>query len=406
MAQDPPRHVPKTIKQAKADYKKQSGPKLTTQQLRHLSRELELDERARKIREREKRKKEAAQKRKAKEELDRKNRKINNVTLATQLAGFSHTQTGLKRKMEAWVGLRRDGEPAEKEIQPEIRETLAVDDEFDEIYSQQDHNTTTQPQDPKPVSTFRASLSSIDNEVPRVSEKHFLSQKAERPPRSGNAASSIPRPRTVEGGDYGDANNFDLFDDENFDLVADADLLNALAFSENSKPLLQAGPAIPSQPNPQGSGLGLSPGTTKFLIPGSFEAGEKQAAVNSVSPPHSVNRVEPSVCMEIEDIPDDFWVTSTQLERELQVAEEDTQRKVSSAEEFGSSIPWELLEGVEVAANLYMPNQIHHPSISEDGKGRSLPSDFEPADDDFGDIYSISVSQQKLLLDSLDDQID
>ena len=68
-------HVPaQTIKQAKADYKK-NGPRLSSQQERQLKRSAELFERAQKIKEQEQRKKIAKEKRVRKEEKDRELRR-------------------------------------------------------------------------------------------------------------------------------------------------------------------------------------------------------------------------------------------------------------------------------------------------------------------------------------------
>ncbi|KAK7541398.1 hypothetical protein IWX49DRAFT_557225 [Phyllosticta citricarpa] len=93
-----------TLKQAKADYKKY-GPRVSEREQRQLERGIELERRAEEIKERERRRKDAAKKRREKEERDKETRSRMGVGIATQLAGFNHTQKQLKGAMENFLGL-------------------------------------------------------------------------------------------------------------------------------------------------------------------------------------------------------------------------------------------------------------------------------------------------------------
>ena len=106
-----PQHIPpQTSKQAKAAYKKH-GSRLSTRDLREIERAEELQRRADRIKEQERRKK-LAQKRKAeKEQREREARAKSGIGLATQLAGYSHSQVGMKNGMESFLrrGTMREG---------------------------------------------------------------------------------------------------------------------------------------------------------------------------------------------------------------------------------------------------------------------------------------------------------
>ncbi|KAK8215840.1 hypothetical protein IWZ01DRAFT_180024 [Phyllosticta capitalensis] len=99
-----PDHTKQTLKQAKASYKKH-GPRISDKEQRQLQRGMELDRRAEEYKERERRRKEAMKKRKEREEKEKEIRSRMGVGLATQLAGFNHTQKQLKGAMESFLGL-------------------------------------------------------------------------------------------------------------------------------------------------------------------------------------------------------------------------------------------------------------------------------------------------------------
>jgi hypothetical protein len=106
-----PQHIPpQTSKQAKAAYKKH-GFRLSTRDLREIERAEELQRRADRIKEQECRKK-LAQKRKAeKEQREREARARSGIGLATQLAGYNHSQVRMKNGMESFLrkGAVREG---------------------------------------------------------------------------------------------------------------------------------------------------------------------------------------------------------------------------------------------------------------------------------------------------------
>lgn len=111
-----PQHIPpQTSKQAKAAYKKH-GFRLSTRDLREIERAEELQRRADRIKEQERRKK-LTQKRKAeKEQREREARAKSGIGLATQLAGYNHSQVRMKNGMESFLRKGTVREGTEKDI--------------------------------------------------------------------------------------------------------------------------------------------------------------------------------------------------------------------------------------------------------------------------------------------------
>lgn len=97
---------PKTLRQAKADYKAH-GPQLSAAEQKRLERGRELDRRAAAVRQQDVRKREAERKRKQQEDQEREEREKMGIGRATQLCGYSATQKRMKSGMEAFVGYRR-----------------------------------------------------------------------------------------------------------------------------------------------------------------------------------------------------------------------------------------------------------------------------------------------------------
>jgi hypothetical protein len=114
----------------KTEYKK-NGSRLPEHQMRQLQRGFELDQRAARQRELDEKKRAAKKKREEKERKEREARRQIGVGLATQLAGYSHTQRRLKSGMEAFVKMGKRGEgngdkmrAMECEEEKEFREKL------------------------------------------------------------------------------------------------------------------------------------------------------------------------------------------------------------------------------------------------------------------------------------------
>jgi hypothetical protein len=96
-------HIKTTLRKAKADFKKQ-GPRIPEHQIKKHERAAELEQRAAEAREREKKRKQAKRKRDEKDQKEREAKRRNGIGLATQLAGYSHTQKQMKSGMEAFIG--------------------------------------------------------------------------------------------------------------------------------------------------------------------------------------------------------------------------------------------------------------------------------------------------------------
>jgi len=101
----PTRTAPQTLRQAKAAYKQQQGPRLSEHEQRQIDRGAELLRRAERAKEQERRKKENQRRREEKERKERKARTSIGIGLATQLAGYSHTQVAMKKGMETFLGM-------------------------------------------------------------------------------------------------------------------------------------------------------------------------------------------------------------------------------------------------------------------------------------------------------------
>jgi hypothetical protein len=95
---------PKTLRQAKADYKKYSH-RLSDKDLSLCERAAELDRRAEAVRAREKRRRQAQQRREEQQKSEEDARRKIGIGLATQLAGYSNTQKQMRAGMEAFLGL-------------------------------------------------------------------------------------------------------------------------------------------------------------------------------------------------------------------------------------------------------------------------------------------------------------
>lgn len=98
-------HRAQTLKQARTEYNKSSRSSISIEEQRRINRGAELLQRAESLKEAERRRKAAAQKRKEKEQRDAELRRKAKIGLATQCAGYSHTQKAMKKGMEAWVGI-------------------------------------------------------------------------------------------------------------------------------------------------------------------------------------------------------------------------------------------------------------------------------------------------------------
>ena len=136
----PKPHKPQTIRQAKAEYKKAGAGtvRLSATEKRRLERQVELDRRAQRIQYRERQRKLQHKRKHEHEQQERQARAILSETagigLATQLAGFNHTQVQMKRGMEAFLGIKKERkkEKMEKEKEGEERDAVAAEGTSDE----------------------------------------------------------------------------------------------------------------------------------------------------------------------------------------------------------------------------------------------------------------------------------
>ena len=102
------KYKPQTIRQAKAEYKKSGGTvRLSDSERRRLERQVELDRRAQRLQYRENQKKLQQRRKLEQEQQAREKLCENGIGLATQLAGFNHTQAQMKRGMEAFLGISK-----------------------------------------------------------------------------------------------------------------------------------------------------------------------------------------------------------------------------------------------------------------------------------------------------------
>ncbi|KAL1798198.1 hypothetical protein ACET3X_002235 [Alternaria dauci] len=114
--------TPHRIAQTSTELKKlarKNGPRLSERQQKQLEREAELEQRAARARRAEESRKAAKKKREEREAKEARARQQIGVGLATQLAGYSHTQAQLKSGMEAFLGLskKKEQEKREKDMQ-------------------------------------------------------------------------------------------------------------------------------------------------------------------------------------------------------------------------------------------------------------------------------------------------
>ncbi|KAF2095381.1 hypothetical protein NA57DRAFT_59398 [Rhizodiscina lignyota] len=116
-----------TLKQAKKAYKRApTTPTISGAERKRLEREIILDQRAERIKEAEERKRQTLKRKAKKEEQDREARKRAGVGLATQLAGYSHTQKRMKRGMENFLKAGK----LEKDKQEDVGKVVEEDEEY------------------------------------------------------------------------------------------------------------------------------------------------------------------------------------------------------------------------------------------------------------------------------------
>jgi hypothetical protein len=96
-------HIKSTSHQAKADFRKH-GPRVSDAELKKMERRDELEARADRLKELEKKRKQSKRKREEREGKERDAKRRMGIGLATQLAGFSHTQKRMKSGMETFLG--------------------------------------------------------------------------------------------------------------------------------------------------------------------------------------------------------------------------------------------------------------------------------------------------------------
>lgn len=109
--------TPLRIAQTSSELKKQrkqNGLQIPARQQKQLERAYELDQRAARFRDAEERRRAAKKKREEKEAKEERARQQIGVGLATQLAGYSHTQVQLKSGMEAFLGVNKRKEEAQR----------------------------------------------------------------------------------------------------------------------------------------------------------------------------------------------------------------------------------------------------------------------------------------------------
>ncbi|RYO49076.1 hypothetical protein AA0116_g12272 [Alternaria tenuissima] len=119
--------TPHRIAQTSTELKKlakKNGPRLNERQQKQFEREAELEQRAARARKAEESRKAAKKKREEKEAKEARARQQIGVGLATQLAGYSHTQAQLKNGMEAFLGLSRKKEEEKRKKNLELTKKL------------------------------------------------------------------------------------------------------------------------------------------------------------------------------------------------------------------------------------------------------------------------------------------
>jgi hypothetical protein len=394
MTNGPIRHPPKTLKQAKQEYKLRSGPQLSAQQLRHIDRRLELDERAKKCKDKEKRRKELAKKKKEKEEGDRERNKASNISLSTQLAGFSHTQIGLKRKMEAWVvsgnaGVSKRQKTNDKENVPE------PEDEFDSSDKENEPvpRASLSNQHPRQLSVPRPLSPTSPNMPPVEPAEHLRSQNNQTPScNSQRSTSGLSCSFHTAPGGIQDNSNM-VNQEEEFDFIDDDELMEALEKTMNT---------TPSSKTLSLAKVGHSPKVLGVLQgrPSESEKVRTDHCPQSRSP-HSTLQPAPAPAFkpfDLLDIPDDYWVTDSQLERDMAETPQETmkkqshQQRIASSEEFDSSFPWDLLDENKIIADLLGES----PETSKaENDAQTEQATLAGANSD--DIYTIGLSTQLIM---------
>lgn len=118
-----PNRVAQTSTEVRKLYKRNGGG-IPERQQRQLERAADLEKRAQGLREREERNRANKKKREEKERKDAALRRINGVGLATQLAGYSHTQAQLKRGMEAFIGYNKNRKLEQQKKELEVAKKL------------------------------------------------------------------------------------------------------------------------------------------------------------------------------------------------------------------------------------------------------------------------------------------
>jgi hypothetical protein len=356
MANNPPRHPPKTSKQAKQEYKLRSGPQLSAQQLRHIERRVELEERAQKCRDKEKRRKELAKRKKEKDEGERAHNKTANISLSTQLAGFSHTQIGLKRKMEAWIVSGNGGASKRQKINDE-KTASEPEDEFDGSDKENEPVPGAPPSNqpsgqlsvPRQISTTSPNMPPVDP----AERSNFINNH--KPSCNSQVSPSGPPSSFHTALDELQDNSNTVDEEEEFDFIDDDELLNALGLNRTT---------VPSSKTLSLEEVGFAPhGPSK-----SEKDRTNHCPQSGGSNPTFQQAPAPAIIfVDAQDIPDDFWVTDTQLERDLEETSQEIvqeaemepklpdlqpEQRFSSSDEFGSSLPWDLVDEAPIIADL------------------------------------------------------
>lgn len=192
-----PTHI-QTSTEAKKLYKK-NGPGLPEWQRRQIERDAALEKRALGLREREERARINRKKREEKQRKEAEHRKMNGVGLATQMAGYSHTQARLKKGMEAFVGWSKKSEDEKRKKEIEVEEKLeAVMDEvakepWDDDDSFDIPIPTARAEDPFDNDLDDDTLLEIHDQV--VSDPVQEVKELPKPPRVASSAPAAQAPK-------------------------------------------------------------------------------------------------------------------------------------------------------------------------------------------------------------------
>ena len=167
----PKPHKPQTIRQAKAEYKKAGAGtvRLSATEKRRLERQVELDRRAQRIQYRERQRKLQQKRKHEHEQQERQARAILSETagigLATQLAGFNHTQVQMKRGMEAFLGIKKERKKEKKEIEKEGEERDAVTADVEDGDCNNDEGRTDDDDDEDISMTEMSCMAMLEDEL-------------------------------------------------------------------------------------------------------------------------------------------------------------------------------------------------------------------------------------------------